>query len=539
MARKPKSEIYAEFYERRHPMYDALLEHWRFCESTYKGGRNWFSENIFRYFKEGPGEYADRIQRAYRFNHTREVVELVQKYLFKVGPARSNEAPDAVKKFWKRSTLSGASIDHLVRVASTASSITGVCAVVIDNNMGNVVAEKENISVAEADKARVYGYIVNARDILDYAWDEDGDGELLWVKLREHVRDDANFLTSSGEIYERVRVWTRTEWFLYTKKTVRTRTSATSVHSSETAEVVELTDKGTHDLGFVPVKIFRHQVTDEPYISSGLIDEIAYMDRAVANYLSNLDAIIQDQTFSQLAIPAQSLSNADGAEKKAVEMGTKRIFTYDGGSGSNAKPEYLSPDPKQAGVILESINKIISEIYHTIGLAGERTKEDNSVGIDNSSGVAKAYDFERVNSLLLSKAQSCELLENWIIKAVCAWHHVDQDEEEQFVTYPTTFDVMRLVDDLVTAEALQKINAPSEIRKLQMKGLAKKLFPQIDAALEKKIEADIDKWETSPVVTASTVPNPTGSKATAEGSRQGQVTSKTEKINKAKGEIAA
>jgi hypothetical protein len=46
------------------------------------------------------------------------------------------------------------------------------------------------------------------------------------------------------------------------------------------------------------------------------------------------------------------------------------------------------------------ISKIINEIYHSVGLAGERTKEDNSQGIDNSSGVAKAYDFERVNALL-------------------------------------------------------------------------------------------------------------------------------------------
>ena len=47
--------------------------------------------------------------------------------------------------------------------------------------------------------------------------------------------------------------------------------------------------------------------SESPYFSPSLIDDIAYLDRAVANYLSNLDAIIQDQTFSQLAIPVQSL----------------------------------------------------------------------------------------------------------------------------------------------------------------------------------------------------------------------------------------
>ncbi|MEZ6841312.1 hypothetical protein ABVN80_14665 [Acinetobacter baumannii] len=39
---------------------------------------------------------------------------------------------------------------------------------------------------------------------------------------------------------------------------------------------------------------------------------------------------------------------------------------------------------------MTTINKIIGEIYHTVGLAGERTKQDNAVGIDNSSGVAES-----------------------------------------------------------------------------------------------------------------------------------------------------
>ncbi|MCP6576658.1 hypothetical protein NL496_28590, partial [Klebsiella pneumoniae] len=83
--------------------------------------------------------------------------------------------------------------------------------------------------------------------------------------------------------------------------------------------------------------------SESPYFSPSLIDDIAYLDRAVANYLSNLDAIIQDQTFSQLAIPVQSLLPGDENHAKVMEMGTKRVFTYDSESGN--QPFYLSPDP--------------------------------------------------------------------------------------------------------------------------------------------------------------------------------------------------
>ncbi|MCF6933136.1 hypothetical protein L4L51_29350, partial [Klebsiella pneumoniae] len=112
--------------------------------------------------------------------------------------------------------------------------------------------------------------------------------------------------------------------------------------------------------------------------------------------------IIQDQTFSQLAIPVQSLLPGDENHKKVLEFGTKRVFTYDGENG--AQPFYLSPDPKQASMIISTVQQIINEIYHSVGVAGERTKQDNAKGIDNSSGAAKLYDFQRVNSLLINKS---------------------------------------------------------------------------------------------------------------------------------------
>lgn len=90
--------------ERRHPLYKSLSKHWSFMEKTYDGGRDWFTENIFRYIKEGDQEFNGRLSRAYRFNHTREVVDLINKYLFKQHIARSEDVPESVKRFWDKST---------------------------------------------------------------------------------------------------------------------------------------------------------------------------------------------------------------------------------------------------------------------------------------------------------------------------------------------------------------------------------------------------------------------------------------------------
>jgi len=258
-----------------------------------------------------------------------------------------------------------------------------------------------------------------------------------------------------------------------------------------------MVDSGDHGLGIVPVVLADNIISDEEYCAQSLIDEIAYLDRAVANYLSNLDAIIQDQTFSQLAMPAQNVLPGEDNYTKLTEMGTKRIFLYDGEGG--AQPFYLSPDPKQAQMILAVINKIISEIYHTVGLAGERTKQDNAVGIDNSSGVAKAYDFERVNALLAAKADSLEAVENKIAHIVAKWSGEDARIEKDLVSYPDDFDTRGLYDEFDIAARLMLISAPDAVRQEQMKAVLDKLFPQLAKDLRKKMEAELKSWPVDPM----------------------------------------
>lgn len=357
-------------------------------------------------------------------------------------------------------------------------------AIVVDRT----TAEGEIVSKADEKAANLqtYAYIVPPEQVLDYSYDE--QGALNWILLLEQVRDDADPLSSSGKVGVRYRLWTKDYWLLIEEKGKgRTKTW-------------EITDSGAHDLGEVPVVLADHIVSDDLYVSPAMIDDIAYLDRAVANYLSNIDAIIQDQTFSQLAMPSQGVSPGDDAYDKMKEMGTKRIFLYDGGEAAN-KPFYLSPDVKQAQVIITTIKTIINEIYHTVGLAGERTKQDNALGIDNSSGVAKAYDFERVNALLAAKADSLEMTENKIVRLVCLWNGENMpDEEKEFVTYPNNFDTRGLYDEFDLAARLMLVDAPDSVRREQMQSVLDKLFPQLPQAKREEIEKELKDWPPQDVV---------------------------------------
>lgn len=470
---------------RRHPEYECNVQHWKFLDETYEGGREWFKNgNIFRYVKEGNEEYKDRVERCYRFNHSREVVDLLNKYLFKQHITRNEvDAPESVKTFWEKSTKNGLKIRDFSRQAGKKSSIFGRVGVVVDNN--GAAAGAASRAEEKAAGVRTYAYIVSPTQLLDYSHDD--SGELNWILIQEISRDDADPMSSSGAETPRWRLWDKEVWRLFEEQ---------RIGKSNKTRIVEI-GNGIHGLGEVPVVLHDNIITDEDYVAPALIDEIAYLDRAVANYLSNLDAVIQDQTYSQLAMPAQNVLPGSDTAKTLQEMGTKRVFLYDGEGGT--KPEYLSPDPKQAQMILTAIKQIINEIYHTVGLAGERTKQDNSVGIDNSSGVAKAYDFERVNALLQAKADSLEVLENRIARLVAKWHGEEAKIDNDLVTYPDDFDTRGLYDEFDIAARLMLIEAPPGLRREQMLIVIDKLFPQIGAERRAELVAELKDWPVDPV----------------------------------------
>lgn len=471
----PDQKTLKAFLERRHPEYAVNLAHWNFLEATYTGGRDWFADNVFRYIKEGDKEFKDRLLRAYRFNHTKEVVDQLNKYIFKGEITRNrDDAPKEVQDFWKNCTLSGLSINQYMTLLGQRSSTLGRIWVFVDSNKKAEVITKAD---EKAAGARVYTYYVKPQDLLDVGFDE--HGEKLWVLVRETTRDDKDPLLATGATGERYRLWTRDAWHLFAVEEVGRK------------KVVVLIDEAVHGLGEVPCFPLDHMVGENRYTSPALIADIAYLDRAVANYCSNLDAIIQDQTFSQLAMPAQGILPGEDKYDKLLEAGTKRMFVYDGEGG--AVPFYLSPDVKQAAIIVQVINKIIAEVYHSVGMAGERTKQDNAVGIDNASGVAKAYDFERVNSLLVSKAEALDSAENRLIRLICKWHGIPEPERD-LVKYPKDFDTRGLYDEFDIATRLSLIEAPDELRRHQMEDVIDKLFPALAGDLRARMVAELASW---------------------------------------------
>lgn len=476
--------------ERRHPEYESRLPHWNFLSMTYEGGREWFKIHIFKYFKEGEQEYKDRIKRAYRFNHTREVVNMINKYIFKENIFRSESTPDYIRSFWDKATKQGQSINEFMSAVDMQSSVYGRIWAVVD--CSSTATQLISVSDEKQSDTRVYVYWVPPQQMLDIAYDDSGN--IMWALILEVARDDDNPFTCTGKEYVRYRLWTKDEWYL-----IQATDAPNSNDSKE--QSYEIVASGFHGLGLVPVvpiDCFSQFTSD--FHSPSLIDDIAYLDRAVANYLSNLDAIIQDQTFSQLIIPEQSLPDEAKTDKDALIWGTKRVFTYNGEYG--LKPEYISPDSKQANVIISVVKSIINEIYHSVGVAGERTKQDNAQGIDNSSGVAKAYDFKRVDSLLVTKAERLCNAERKILALVVRWlgKNDTKNDIDGYVVYPTTFDSRGVSEELDIALQLAQMNASKKLRQYQMGTLGKKVIPNMTKEQQNEFKKDLEGFPDNTII---------------------------------------
>ena len=339
--------------DRRHPDFTENVTHWQFLDLSYRGGRRWIEENLFSYHKEGKREFEDRKKRAYRFPHSREVVSLVNKYVFKGAIERREKLPDTIKEFWNSATLLKRPIRDLMMGISTWTSTFGRIWVVVDNN---IPADVVTVSDRKKSNGRTYAYFLKPAQVYDFEYDE--DGELNWILYGEFARDAGSPLDTDGAVKSQFRIWTK-EF-----------TAVLREATTDGERRISLVPKSIreHNLGVVPVFAADHITSEDLYTSAGLLEDVAYLDRAVTNYLSNLDVIIQDQTFSQLAIPYQGLLQSGASDQfddvdgesadvdQMVKMGTKRVFAYNAEGGS--APEFISPDVKQADIIMKAVTKV-------------------------------------------------------------------------------------------------------------------------------------------------------------------------------------
>lgn len=465
MADENELKVYdgATICSRRHPRYAEYSPSWDFFLSSYLGGPVYLNNHLFRYVKEGDKEFRARQERAFRENHTKRVVDLITSYLFKEEAERKSDS-SMVAKFWKDFDGRGYPAVRFMKRASLFSSVLGRVYIAVDKRP---LAEEE-VTGTQADnlKSMPYCYMIYPQDMLDIAFDH--MGKIVWAVVREWKRyDDEDPLTVQDVIEPQYRFWTRNEWVLFDKDMVAI-------------------DGGEHGLGRVPLVMLDNEEGDD-YTGQSLITDIAYLDRAVFNNWSRLDVIVNDQTFSQLIFPVEGLP-VDVVENKELRdkfltLAQNRVLLYS--AQATAKPEFISPDASQATFILGMIQTQVKQLYASIGLQSETSTETTT-----QSGVAKAYDFDKLNKLLATKADNCEHAENEILDIFRRW--MGGISAAANVEYPDEFDTRSLADEITLAQELTLMDiSPTFTRELH-KGVAAKVMPKADPKTIATINEEID-----------------------------------------------
>lgn len=467
--------------ERRHPDYKKLYNHWNFCEASMKGGRDWFDfeadgqTNLFKFYKEGDAEFKSRKARAHRANHTKRVVDAINQFLFRTNPSRKKTVPDVINKFWENTAMGDKkTIDRFMRELDSWLSVFGRIYVVIDRppQIADTVAEEET----------PYAYFVFPQRVLDIAYGK--DGKIDWILIEEEYRNDS--IKSEGEIRCRFRLWTRDSWYLIeetddTKKDKRKKKEYTVVASDD------------HDLGIVPV-IPVNGTEGSKWSAPAIIDDIAYMDRAIVNYASLLDEILYEQTFSMLTMPAEGVLPGSTEMNQMMQAAKNRIFTY-ASTSPGAKPEFISPDASQGDLLIKAIEKLKKDIYAVTGTDNDANSQSTSKGKEYASGVVRQFDHTQIENILLDKARALENAEDRIMEVVLTWmDKADKEVEENWVIYPDKFDVRDLATELDLAGNMQEIEVPAEVMRRQVKIISNKSFPRMTDDDKLELEKVIDEW---------------------------------------------
>ncbi len=398
-----------------------------------------YNSLLFRHEREQSWEFENRRKRAYYCNYVRSIVNSLVSHSMARAPTR--EGDDGLKKFWDGvDPTRTKSMDKFMETGLQQASVQGImwCCTDVDPD----------------DKTNPYSYWVSPLDILD--WEVDEDGEIVWLKQFCYTEAERTWKEGVTPRY-RFRIWTRKD--------------VTTYETSPTGS--DLKDLGTvtHPVGRVPFDPLYSLRTDEKLFPDGtaLAIDLCKCANAIYNFTSLLSEILYKQTFSWLAIPDK---NAD-----VVQMGVNTAFGYDP-AGTSAVPTYLSPDPEQARVIMESINAAVEQSRQSFGVGRGRAESSMSP----TSGETAQLESADKRSILGDIAGEAQDFERRHAETVLAYRSQGAvSQTKPTIRYADDFDVGSLQSEINEALAMVKLTLSPQVKLATVSNIVRRKFASMNA----------------------------------------------------------
>jgi len=441
---------------KQHDHYSQFSQRWQYFIRSYLGGEEYKEGRYLQeYNLELESELYKRLQFTPLDNHCRNIVHIYSSFLFRVKPVRelgSLEQDKTVPMFLDDADLEGRSYEALLQGLQSYASIYGHCWLVLDKPNSNARTRAEELQ----QEIRPYINIYTPENVIDwnYARASSGKYYLDYLKIREHT-------DSKKEIY---RIW------------YLDRIDTVELSKISTTEA-KLIDSQPNALGQIPAVILYNQRSPMRAIGVSDLTDIADLQRAIYNELSEIEQLIR-------------LSNHPSLVKTRdvdASAGAGAIIEMPDGIDPALKPYILQPSGQNLDSVLKTISMKVDAINRLSHVGAVRSTSERVV-----SGVALRTEFQLLNARLSEKANLMELAEEQIWRLYALWQDKAFDGK---IMYPDSFDLRDWATDL---EVLQQAKASMIKSDTFTKELDKQIARTVieDDEILSKIDDEIDQSTT-------------------------------------------
>ena len=439
----------------KHEQYKKNIYRWKYYYDSYYGGQDYQKGQYLRKYlaeeDDGYNEYGKRIMATPLDNHCRSVVDTYTSFIWRNSPQRefgSLSDNPALSLFLKDADLEGRSFDAVMREATTLANIYGHVLLILDKP----ASEANTLAEELAEGIRPYLVTITPDNIVDWEMTRQRNGryEVTMLKIKEYEDDEKC-------VY---RVWERDRVTVY--------------EVDEDNAEHQIIEQYENQMGHIPASFLYGQRSHERGIGISQIADIADVQKAIYNELSELEQVIRISNHPTLVM-------TEGVDASAGAGST--IIIEDTDIDPALKPFLLQPSSQSIGSIIESVGTKIDMIDRMANLSSMR-----STSRATASGVSLKIERELLNVKLAQVADNLEICEEHIFKHFGHFYDVAYDG---VIDYPDNFDMTDVYTEL---DFLLKASA-APVSSAQYKTEVAKQIARIVVADEEQMDAIVKEIE--------------------------------------------
>ena len=404
----------------KHEQYKKNIYRWKYYYDSYYGGQDYQQGGYLRKYlaeeNDGFNEYQKRILSTPLDNHCRSVIDTYTSFIWRQSPQRefgSLADNPALSLFLKDADLEGRSFDAVMREATTLANIYGHVLLILDKPASEATTLAEEL----AEGIRPYLVVITPDNIVDWNMERQRNGryEVTMLKIKEYEDEEKC-------IY---RVWERDQVTVY--------------EVDEDSSDMTVIEQYENQMGHIPASFLYGQRSHERGLGISQIADIADVQKAIYNELSELEQVIRISNHPTLVM-------TEGVDASAGAGST--IVIEDTDIDPSLKPYLLQPSSQSIGSIIESVGTKIDMIDRMANLSSMRSKSNAT-----ASGISLKIERELLNVKLAQVADNLEICEEHIFKHFGHFYDVDYDG---VIDYPDNFD---MTDTYTELDFLMKASA--------------------------------------------------------------------------------